>query len=148
MYVCIYVGMYMYLYNYSQTYDVLPEICFTCVFNAEVRHGKPRALVIVVRTVATRQRHFLQPFGLNPIIFCVWLVLCLFPLMLCLQSGGFPSQHVHENRRSGHLPLSKKMWAIGLHQQHVVCLPCARATHISFVHVIHGWSAMPFQQIQ
>ena len=146
MFVCMYVCLYIYLIV-SQAYHVVPKLSVTAVGNGEVRHGQPRALVIFVRTVATWQRHFLQPFGFSPIIFSVGLVLSFFPPFLCLRSASFPSQYIHENRWTWHLPLTKKVWAVWLDQKHVVCLPGARATHITFVHVLQGWPAMPFQQI-
>ena len=143
--VCIYVCMYIYTSIVSQTYHVVPELGLTAVGNGEVRHGQPCALVIFVRTVATWQRHFLQPFGFSPFIFSVGLVLCLFPLSLGLRSTSFPSQYIHKNRWTWHLPLTKKVWAARLDQKHMVCLPSARATHIGFVHVLQSRLAMPFQ---
>ena len=119
MYVCRYG--YIDLFVYSLTYHALPKFCFI-VGSAEVCHGKPRALVIFVRTVATRQRHFLQPSGLTPLICCVCLALGLSPPLLCLRSGCFPSQHIHENGGSWHLPLPEEVWAIRLDQEHVVGL--------------------------
>ena len=115
---------YIDLCVYSLAYHEFPKLCFI-VGTAEVCHGKPRALVIFVRTVATRQRHFLQPSGLTPLICCVCLALGLSPPLLCLRSGCFPSQHIHENGGSWHLPLSEEVWAIGLDQKHVVGLPRA-----------------------